>query len=244
MSSRKNATFLTAAILASALVVAIAANTQLAFAGGKSRTNGIEFDPDNFGNSLDIDKQYFPLVPGTTFTYKGETDGEPTKDVFKVTDQTKEILGVTARVVHDTAYENGEKIEVTDDWFAQDDDGNVWYMGEFTTELETGSHEGSWEAGVDGAEPGIIMLANPEKGDKYYQEFLEGEAEDQAKVIEVDESVCVPYGCFDHVVVTKDFTALERGVTEQKYYAPGIGEIKEELVKGGDETLELTKIRS
>jgi hypothetical protein len=241
----RNKSFLLAAILVTAAIAGIAANGQSAFAATGSRTNGIVFDKNNFSNSLNIDNKYFPLKSGTTFTYKGTSDGAPTKDVVIVTDKTKDILGVTARVVHDTVYENGKAAEVTDDWYAQDNSGNVWYLGESTKELESGSTEGSWEAGVKGAKPGIIMEANPHVDDTYYQEFLNGVAEDQATVIQDDASVCVPYGCFDNkVLVTKEFTALEPEVVDHKYYAPGVGDIKEETVQGGNEKLELVSIKT
>src|ERR671930_725245 len=235
MNTRNNNSFLLAAILvaaAAAAIAGIAANGQSAFAAAGSKTNGIVFDKNNFSNSLNINNTRFPLKPGTTFTYKGTSDGAPTKDVVVVTDKTKDILGVTARVVHDTVYENGKAVEVTDDWYAQDDSGNVWYLGESTKDLESGSTEGSWEAGVNGAKPGIIIEANPQVGDTYYHEFLNGVAEDQATVIQLDASVCVPYGCFDNVLVTKEFTALEPDVVDHKYYAPGVGDIKEETVQG------------
>jgi hypothetical protein len=245
MNTRNNS-FLLAAILVAAAIAGIAANGQSAVAaGGGSRTNGIVFDKNNFSNSLNIDNKYFPLKSGTTFTYKGTSDGTPTKDVVVVTDKTKDILGVTARVVHDTVYENGKATEVTDDWYAQDNSGNVWYLGESTKDLESGSTEGSWEAGVNGAKPGIIMEANPPQvGDTYYQEFLNGVAEDQAKVIQLDASVCVPYGCFNNVLITKEFTALEPGVVDHKYYAPGIGDIKEETIQGSNEKLELVSVKT
>ena len=247
MNTRNNNSFLLAAILvaAAAAIAGIAANGQSAFAAAGSKTNGIVFDKNNFSNSLNINNTRFPLKPGTTFTYKGTSDGAPTKDVVVVTDKTKDILGVTARVVHDTVQENGKAVEVTDDWYAQDDSGNVWYLGESTKDLESGSTEGSWEAGVNGAKSGIIMEAKPQVGDTYYQEFLNGVAEDQATVIQLDASVCVPYGCFDNkVLVTKEFTALEPGVVDHKYYAPGVGDIKEETVQGGNEILELVNIKT
>jgi hypothetical protein len=240
----RNKAFLIVALLASAAIAGIAANGQSAFAGGGSKTNGIAFDKGDFGNSLNIDNKYFPLRPGTTFIYQGTKEGEQAKDVFVVTDEAKQILGVTARVVHDTAYLNGKVSEITDDWFAQDDDGNVWYLGEFTTEVETGSHEGSWQAGVQGAKPGIIMEAQPKVGDTYYQEFFQHFAEDQARVVKLDESVCVPYRCFDNVLVTEDFTALDPGVADHKYYAPGVGEIKEKRIQGGTEVIELLKVKT
>jgi hypothetical protein len=126
LNTRNKSFLLLAAILVVAAAIAgIAANGQSAFAATGSRTNGIVFDKNNFSNSLNINNNYFPLKSGTTFTYKGTSDGAPTKDVVIVTDKTKDILGVTARVVHDTVYENGKAVEVTDDWYAQDDSGNV-----------------------------------------------------------------------------------------------------------------------
>ena len=235
-------TMLLSAILVTA-VTGITANGQLASAGGATTNTEDKFDRHDFPNSLNIDNKYFPLKPGTTFTYQGTKDGERASDKFVVTDKTKVILGVTTRVVHDTAYLNGKVSEVTDDWFAQDEDGNVWYLGEFTTEVETGSHEGSWQAGVNGAKPGIIMKAQPKVGDSYYQEFLRGVAEDQARVVKTNASVCVPYGCFNNVLVTEDFTALDPDVLDHKFYAPGIGEIKEERVQGGSEVIELVNIK-
>jgi len=203
-----------------------------------------EINPDNFVRR--VTNPYYPLKPGTTFLYKGETEGIPTSNVTYVTHDTKKILDVTTTVVHDQAFENGVLVEDTFDWFAQDKAGNVWYFGEDTKELDAGgnviSTEGSWEAGVDGAQPGIIMLAHPQVGDRYYQEFYPGVAEDQAKVLSVDESVCVEYGCFDNVLVTKDWTQLEPGVSENKYYAENVGFILGVMVKGGDEHTELVGI--
>ena len=206
----------------------------------------IDFDPDNFAGDP-IDNPFFPLEPGTTFIYRGESEGAPTRDVMNVTSETKEILGVTATVVYHLSYEDGVLIEETFDWFAQDKDGNVWYLGEDTKELDENgnviSTEGSWEAGVDGAEAGIIMLADPKKGDKYAQENAPDIAEDMAQVIGFEDNVCVQYGCFDNVLVTKEWSPLERGVVEYKYYAEGVGFIYGEMIKGGEETTELVRVR-
>jgi hypothetical protein len=201
------------------------------------------FSKLNFHNPLKIDNKYFPLKPGTVFVYKGTSDGEPTRDVFTVTNKVKVILGINTRVVHDNAYVNGELEESTDDWFAQDDKGVVWYFGEFTTDLTTGSHEGSWQAGVKGAKPGIIMLAQPKVGDTYQQERAKGVAEDAATVLSLKEKVCVPYGCFSNVLKTKDFTPLDPDVLEHKFYAQGIGHIKTVQVKGGSGVEQLVQIK-
>jgi len=205
----------------------------------------VQVDPGNFVSY--VDNPYFPLVPGTTYIYRGETEGVPTRDVMTVTNDTKVILGVTTIVVHDQAYEDGVLVEDTFDWYAQDVDGNVWYFGEDTRELDENgnviSTEGSWEAGVNGAEPGIIMEANPKEGDKYQEEFAADVAEDMAQVIGFEDNVCVRYGCFDNVLVTKEWTPLEHGVVENKYYAEGVGFILGVMVKGGDEQTELVRVR-
>ena len=205
----------------------------------------LEIDPDNFVSQ--VDNSYFPLEPGTTFIYRGETEGVPTRNETYVTYDTKVILGVTCTVVRDQAFEEGVLVEETFDWFVQDVDGNVWYFGEDTKELDENgnviSTEGSWEAGVDGAQAGIIMLADPKKGDRYQQELAPGVAEDMAQVLGFEESLCVRYGCFEHVLVTKEWSPLEKGVVEHKYYAKGVGFIFGVMVKGGEEQTELVRVR-
>jgi hypothetical protein len=164
----------------------------------------------------------------------------------EVTNETKEILGVTCTVVHHRSYEDGVLVEDTFDWFAQDKQGNVWYFGEAVKDLDAAgnviSTDGSWEAGVDGAQPGIIMLANPRKGDRYQQEVAPGIAEDQARVIGLNKSVCVSYGCFDEVLLTREWSPLEPDVVEHKYYAEGVGFIRGVMVRGGDEHSELVRV--
>ena len=162
-----------------------------------------------------------------------------------ITDQTKEILGVTTIVVREREWEDGELIEDTFDWYANDNEGNVWYFGEDSKEYDDGelvSTAGSWEAGVDGAKPGILVKGNPQVGDVYQQEYYEGEAEDMAEVLSLDASVTVEYGFFDNCLQTKEWTPLELGVEEHKFYASGVGILKEEAVIGGDEVLELVDI--
>ena len=200
-------------------------------------------DPANFVTV--IDNPYFPLEPGTTYIYEGEGDGETIRVESTVTDETRVVMGVTTVVVSVLEYEDGELAEETFDWYAQDKGGNVWYFGEDTKEIDDGevvSTEGSWEAGVDGAKPGIIMPADPKVGEVYYQEFYEGEAEDMGEVISLSESVSVEYGSYDNCLLIKEFTPLEPGVEEYDYYCEGIGPVLEEVVKGGDERIELVEI--
>jgi hypothetical protein len=199
-----------------------------------------------FTHPLDINNTYFPLVPGTTFIYQGKDANKSTYEEFVVTNQTKTIQGVETRVVHDTNWTNGKITEDTFDWYAQDDAGNVWYFGEDSSQIKNGKvigHAGSWEAGVNGASAGIIMEAKPKVGDTYQQEFAQGVAEDTATVLSLNESICVAYGCFSNVVKIKEFTPLEPGVIDNKYYAPGVGpEIKGVTVQGGSEQYELVNV--
>lgn len=209
------------------------------------QAEGVPFEEAEFSDPLDIDNPYFPLKAGTSFIYKGTADGDSIRERFTVTYRTKTILGVETRVIRHRDWENGKLVEETLDWFAQDDAGNVWYFGEYTTEYKNGKvigHEGSWEAGVDGALPGIVMLADPQVGDTYQQENAPGIAEDMATVLSLDESICVPFGCFDNVLQTEDFTPLEPEFVEHKFYAPGIGLIKTVLVEGGEEVSKLVDI--
>ena len=193
-----------------------------------------------------IDNPLFPLDPGTTFSYRGTKEGVPTSDEFTVTHQTKKIAGVTCTVVTDLAFENGVLVERTTDYFAQDVQGNVWYFGEDTQELDSNgnviSTEGTWRAGVNGAQPGIIMEAQPRVGDRYNQENAPGVAQDMARVLSLKKSVCVPYGCFDDLLLTRESSPLDPGSVEQKYYVRSIGFIRGELVKGGSEVNELVSI--
>ena len=218
--------------------------SNIAAVNHQARNPQQDIDPADFVS--EIDNEFFPLEPGTTFIYEGETEGVPTRDEMTVTRQTKMILGVKTTVVHHVSYEDGVLIEDTFDWFAQDKDGNVWYFGEDTKELDENgnviSTEGSWEAGVDGAQAGIIMLADPKKGNRYQQEEAPDVAEDMAQVTGFEDSLCVSYGCFENVLVTKEWSPLEKGVVENKYYASGVGFIFGDMVKGGDEQTELVEV--
>ncbi|AKB32634.1 hypothetical protein MSSIH_1944 [Methanosarcina siciliae HI350] len=200
-------------------------------------------NPDDFVEV--IDNPYFPLTPGTTFVYEGESEGEPIRDEVYVTNETRTVMGVKTIVVRDREFEDGELAEETFDWYAQDKDGNVWYFGEDSREYDEGevvSTEGSWEAGVNGAQPGIIMKGNPQVGDTYRQEYLAGEAEDMAEVVSMNESVSVPYGSFENCLKTREWTPLEPGIEENKYYAAETGLLLEITVRGEAEKLELVEI--
>jgi hypothetical protein len=192
-----------------------------------------------------IDNPLFPLQPGTTYVYDGTKDGLPQHDVFAVTRDRKTIIGVSTVVIRDTVFVDGTLHEDTSDWFAQDDRGNVWYFGEDTKEYDAQgnviSTAGSWEAGVAGAKPGIVMQARPTAGDTYRQEFAAGSAEDMATVLSRSKHVSVAYGSFDDVVQTKEFSCLESGI-DHKYYAPGVGLILVVAVSSGDERLELVSV--
>jgi hypothetical protein len=194
-----------------------------------------------------IDNRYFPLEPGTTFVYRGKTEDGTEGDTVRVTRDTRTIMGVECVVVDDRVTEDGELTEQTYDWYAQDAKGNVWYFGEDSKEYEAGkvkSTEGSWEAGKDGAEPGIIMPDNPKVGESYRQEYYEGEAEDMARPLKLDGAVEVPYGSYhDDVLVTDEWTPLDKKVAEHKFYAPGVGNVKEVATKGPRETLMLVDVK-
>jgi hypothetical protein len=198
------------------------------------------------GFTTKIDNKYFPLKPGTTFVYRGKTKNATERDVMSVTDSTKQIMGVKCVVVDDRVWAHGKLSEKTFDWYAQDQKGNVWYFGENTKEYKDGkvSTEGSWEAGKDGAKPGVIMQAHLKVGQTYRQEYKKGVAEDMAKVLDLNGSVKVPYGSFKHAVVTKEWSPLEPGVVAHKYYAAGAGDVKEVAVKGPMERLVLVEVRS
>jgi hypothetical protein len=202
-------------------------------------------DPTSF--TVEIDNPYWPMKAGTRWVYR-ETDAEGTEleVVVTVTSETKEIAnGVTARVVRDTVSEGGAVVEDTFDWYAQDADGNIWYLGEDTAEFEKGkitSRSGSFEAGVDGALPGVAVPVNPVDGMRYRQEYYAGEAEDQGEVLSVDEQVEVAAGHYEQVLMTKDTNPIEPKVLEFKFYAPDVGPTLAIAVSGSGDREELLKV--
>jgi hypothetical protein len=205
----------------------------------------VDLDPARF--TVEIDNRYWPMVPGTRWTYlEIDEEGKQLEVVVTVSTETKKIAnGVTARVVRDTVTEEGELIEDTFDWYAQDAEENIWYLGEETAEFESGkvtSRAGSFEAGVDGALPGIIVPADPVDDMKYRQEYFSGEAEDNGEVLSVEEQVDVHAGHFDGALLTKDTNALEPDVLEYKLYAPRVGPVLTLGVSGGGGREELVKI--
>ena len=201
-------------------------------------------DPGNFTSP--VANPYFPLEPGTVSVLRGQDQGQRFFERFKVTADTKVIQGVTNTVILDRLWEDGYLAEVTYDWYAADNDGNVWYFGEDTaTYDEKGnvlSRHGSWEAGVDGAVAGIIMPADPRPTDAYRQEFYAGEAEDQAWIVQNHASKTVPYGHLDQLVRSFEWARLEKKVMVEKLFAPGLGLVYEEAIAGSVESLELVKV--
>jgi hypothetical protein len=207
------------AIIGSVLVL-VAGCTNSSSQKEQQKAYSPHIDPSEF--TTKVDNEYFPMKPGTTFLYEGATEHSK----MSVTHQTKKVMGVECVVVDHREWESDMLIEKTYDWFAQDKVGTVWYFGEDTKEYENGkvvSTKGSWEAGVDGAKPGIIMPSDPKVGQSYHQEYYPGEAMDMARVLSFDASVRVPYGSFDEVLETREWTPLQPGFSEKKYYVRGVG---------------------
>ncbi len=204
-------------------------------------------DPADFVGR--IDHPFFTLTPGRVWVYEGTTgEGEAERVEVEVTRDTKVILGITTTVVRDRVWVDGELVEDTRDWFAQDREGNVWYLGEAVQEIQGGvvvGTAGSWEAGVDGALPGIIMKGNPRPGEGYRQEFYPGEAEDIGQVLRLDALVSIGLGQYVHCLQIKEWTPLEPAVVEHKYYCQAVGNLAlAKKVAGGSGQIELVEMRS
>jgi len=204
----------------------------------------VSIDPASF--VAHVDNPWFPLRPGTRYVYRGVKDGQPTRDVFTVTGETKVIEGVHCVVVHDSLYERGKLEERTTDWYTQDKQGNVWYFGESTEELnakgKVTSTAGTWQAGVHGAQPGIYLPGNPSVGQSGRQEFFKGQAEDHFRVVSLAASVTAPYTASKKALLTEEWTPLEPGVLDHKFYLRGVGTVKEVTVKGPKELNALVSV--
>jgi hypothetical protein len=234
------------------IAVAIAVLALAACGGGASKsksssasslpqgTKPVKLDPADF--TTNIDNPYWPMHPGGHWVYREVENGETQRVDVTVTNQTKTLAGIEARVVHDRVSRNGETLEDTYDWYAQDSAGNLWYLGEDTAEYENGklkTKEGTWAAGVDGAEPGVVVPASPKQGMTYREEYYAGHAEDGAEVLGVNSQVQVPFGRFQNAMLTRNFSTIEPTVEEMKLYAKGVGPVMELLVSGGSGRTEL-----
>ncbi len=241
MPSTRNRNFLAAALVGAVAITAgcgsDGGDDSTTTAAGDELPQGSEhvtLDPSEF--TSEIDNPYWPMTPGSRWVYREAEDETVQKVVVTVTDRTKTLDGIESRVVRDVVTEKGVPIEVTSDYYAQDAEGNIWYMGEDTTEYENGkptTTAGSFHHGVDGAEAGIAMPADPQVGMTYRQEYYAGEAEDQGSVLSVDEQVEVPFGHFDGAVMTRDVNPLEPRVNEHKFYAKGVGPVLTLKISGG-----------
>ncbi|UCD38984.1 MAG: hypothetical protein JSW54_05765 [Fidelibacterota bacterium] len=210
----------------------------------------VVIDPADFIDSDITGNEFFPITPGSTYVYLGEDeDGEAVRVEEEHTTDTKVIMGITCVVVNAREFVDGEPVENTYDWYAQDTQGNMWYFGEHSEEIEDGQvvgTGGSWEAGVDGALPGIIMLAHPIEGLWYRQEYYEGEAEDVAQVLSLSATVDVPYGngTFTNCLQTAEWNPMEPEIMEHKFYASGVGLLRAVAVKGESGYEDLVSITS
>jgi hypothetical protein len=238
-----------AGAVATAVVVGLVVTANLGASGGDSRlpqgSEPVDLDPADF--SADIDNRQWPMTVGSRWVYRvvDTSDGSVRRDVIKVTDRTKMIAdGIEARVVRDVVSDHGRPSEVTNDWYAQDADGTVWYFGEHTVEYKHGRpiDNGSWEAGVDGNLPGVALPAQPKVGMSYREEYSRGVAEDQSRVLALDAQAQVPAGHYKDVLMTEDFSPIEPKVSEIKFYAKGSGQAVLAVdVSGGSDMEQLVK---
>ena len=245
--ARVGAVAVAAALLPALLIACGGSSDKSSTAGSATDTLPQSSEPANLNPAdfaTEIDNPYFPLPIGAQWHVRvTDQEGTVQQEVITVTNQTKRIAdGVTARVVHDVVSEDGKPVEITDDWYAQDSEGNVWYFGEDTAEIKPNGERdtsGSFEAGVNGADAGVAMLAHPTAGQTYREEYYAGQAEDRSRVLALDQQAEVPFGHFRDVILTEDYTPVEPNVLELKMYTPGIGQVLAQTVSGGSEREEL-----
>jgi hypothetical protein len=233
-------------LAACAVVVAAAiAGTAFAPQARSKESGGPPQMPPASSFTTRVDNPWFPLLRGTRWVYTGVKDGKQTRDVVIVTGRTKRIEGVPCVAVSDRLYMLGRLEERTTDWYSQDSQGNVWYFGENTAELNASGHvtstEGTWKAGVSGAKPGIYIPGHPRLGQTALQEFLKGHAEDHFEIIGLFGTVAPPGKA--NTLLTKEWTPLEPGVIDHKMYVRGIGTVLEQSQRGPNERNELVSIR-
>jgi hypothetical protein len=225
--------------LAALGTLAVVATTLTAsWAGEPARSTAPGFDPASFAHP--VDNPYFPLTPGLVTRLRGNDEGEHLSEVVQVTDRIKAILGVDATVFRDVVRRaDGSVAEKTHDWYAADDLGNVWYLGEDTATYDEDGHvesrEGSWQAGVHGAVPGVLVPADPRTSTATRPEFQKGVAEDQSWFVQHVGRLQSHGRRFDDVIRSLEWSRLEPGVVSQKFYAAGLGIIAEHDLAGGEE---------
>ena len=229
------------------MVARVILAASLALAVIAAPASGAQPRPPASDFSAQVDNPWLPFAPGTTFVYTGVKDGKPARDIVFVTRKTTLIDGVPCVAISDRLYLGGRLAERTTDWYTQDKQGNVWYFGEATAELDRAgrvtSREGSWQSGRDGAEAGIFMPAHPRVGQSFRQEFYKGQAEDHFRVLDLHATVSVPYAKSTNALLTKEWTPLEPGVIDHKLYIRGVGNVEEQTIKGGDEHLRLVSVK-
>jgi len=240
--SRMRTTFsgMRKAVIAFLVLSLAACGSKQAATTGPAATGGVVTGKIEAANFVtEVDNPWFPLPAGGKWVYRGEKDGIPSHEVATVSGAKKAIQGVECTIVHDVLYQRGHIAERTDDFYAQDKDGNVWYFGEVTAELnakgEVTSREGSWQSGRNGASAGVFMTASPKVGESYRQEYLKGHAEDHFQVVSLGETVNVPGASSAKALLTKEWTPLEPNVLDHKFYVRGIGTVLEQTVRGGSE---------
>ena len=232
-------------VFAAGAAIAAGASAFMLMPAASARSHGYEpvLNPSDFGKV--VNNPYFPLPVGRTWVYKGVKDGKTQVDRVHVTSATRKIEGIMAMTVTDVARHHGRLLEKTTDWYAQAKDGTVWYLGERTAAYLPGGkvdRSGSWIAGVKDAEPGIVMKPHPRVPDAYRQEFMRGNAEDTAWIVIRGGQLAVPAGKFHRTLTSLEFTRLEPGVIDQKVYAPGVGIISEQAVRGPAEVARLVRV--